>query len=115
MKNVDYIKTKIHTLPEFLQTVAILRLQSKTISFTNGCFDIVHRGHIASLSDAAREADYLVVGINSDASTKRLKGEGRPVNNEDARALMLASFTIVDAVLLFDEDTPLEMIKAIMA
>ncbi len=114
MKNVDYSRTKIHTLPEFLQTVAILRLQSKTIAFTNGCFDIVHRGHIASLSDAAREADYLVVGINSDASTRRLKGEGRPVNNEEARLMMLASFTIVDAVLLFDEDTPIELIKAIM-
>jgi D-beta-D-heptose 7-phosphate kinase/D-beta-D-heptose 1-phosphate adenosyltransferase len=114
MKNVDFIKTKIYSLPEFLQRVAILRLQSKTISFTNGCFDIVHRGHIASLSDAAKEADYLVVGINSDASTKRLKGEGRPVNNEEARALMIASFTIVDAVLVFDEDTPLELIKAIM-
>jgi D-glycero-beta-D-manno-heptose 1-phosphate adenylyltransferase len=113
MKNVDFVHHKIFSLPDLLKTISILRLQSKTVSFTNGCFDILHRGHISSLSDAAREADFLVVGINSDASTKRLKGEGRPVNNQDSRALLIASLAIVDAVVLFDTDTPLELISAV--
>jgi len=113
MKKVDFIATKIFSLTDLLHMVAVLRLQDKKISFTNGCFDILHRGHIASLSDAAKEADFLIVGINSDTSTKRLKGEGRPVNDEDSRALIIASLLIVDAVILFDEDTPLELIKAI--
>jgi len=90
------------------------RLLGKTVSFTNGVFDILHRGHIASLSQAAQEADYLIVGVNSDASVKRLKGEQRPVNDEQARALLLASMLIVDAVVLFEEDTPLELINGIL-
>lgn len=113
MKKVDFIGSRIYDLPALLHMVQILRLQSKTISFTNGCFDILHRGHIASLSDAARESDFLIVGLNSDKSTKKLKGEGRPVNDQDARALLLASLVIVDAVVIFDEETPLELIKAI--
>lgn len=98
---------------EIRRKVEQWRLLGKTIAFTNGCFDILHSGHISSLSDAAREADFLVVGLNTDASTKRLKGPGRPVNNEESRALLLASLVIVDAVVLFDEDTPLELIKHI--
>lgn len=86
----------------------------KKIAFTNGVFDIIHQGHIFSLSQAAKEADYLIVGLNADASVKRLKGETRPVNNQDSRALVLASLIMVDAVVLFEEDTPLELIKAIM-
>jgi D-beta-D-heptose 7-phosphate kinase/D-beta-D-heptose 1-phosphate adenosyltransferase len=113
MKKVDFIGSRIYDFPALLHMVQILRLQSKTISFTNGCFDILHRGHIASLSDAAKESDFLIVGLNSDKSTKKLKGEGRPVNDQDARALLLASLVIVDAVVIFDEETPLELIKAI--
>lgn len=85
----------------------------KTIAFTNGCFDILHEGHIASLSDAAREADFLIVGLNSDASTNRLKGPGRPINDQHARATVIAALLMVDAVTLFDEDTPLDLINAI--
>jgi D-beta-D-heptose 7-phosphate kinase/D-beta-D-heptose 1-phosphate adenosyltransferase len=85
----------------------------KTVAFTNGCFDILHQGHIASLSDAAREADFLVVGLNSDASTCRLKGESRPINNQQARATVMAALLMVDAVILFEEDTPLNLINAI--
>jgi rfaE bifunctional protein nucleotidyltransferase chain/domain len=88
-------------------------LLSKTISFTNGCFDILHPGHIASLSDAAREADFLIVGLNSDISARRLKGEGRPVMDEQSRSLMLASLVMVDAVVIFEEDTPLELIELV--
>ena len=84
------------------------------MAFTNGVFDILHQGHVFSLSQAAKEADYLIVGLNADASVKRLKGDNRPVNNQDARALVLASLIMVDAVLLFEEDTPLALINAIM-
>ena len=85
----------------------------KTIAFTNGCFDILHEGHIASLSQAASEADILIVGVNSDASTKRLKGEPRPINNEHSRSLLLASLLMVDAVVIFEEDTPLHLITSL--
>jgi len=81
--------------------------------FTNGVFDILHPGHIFSLSQAAKEADFLVVGLNSDDSVKRLKGHQRPVNSQDSRALLLASLLMVDAVVIFDEDTPLELIGSI--
>ncbi|MBI5858772.1 MAG: D-glycero-beta-D-manno-heptose 1-phosphate adenylyltransferase [Sphingobacteriales bacterium] len=114
MKRADLIPNKIFTLPALLQGIAQWRLKNKTIAFTNGVFDILHQGHIYSLSAAAKEADYLIVGLNSDASTKRLKGDSRPVNDEQSRALVLASLVLVDAVVLFEEDTPLELIKAIM-
>lgn len=114
MRNPEYIKSKILSREEAIKKIAQWRLLGKTVAFTNGCFDILHRGHVFSLSQAAYEGDYLVVGINSDSSTKRLKGEGRPVNNEEARSLLMASMLMVDAVVLFEEDTPLELIKALM-
>ena len=85
----------------------------KSIVFTNGVFDILHAGHIFSLSQAAKEADFLIIGVNSDDSVKRLKGEQRPLNNQDSRALLLASLLMVDAVVIFEEDTPLELINSI--
>ncbi len=114
MKRIDAIENKIFTLPQLLKTIAAWRVNAKTISFTNGCFDILHEGHIFSLSQAAKEADFLIVGVNSDASTKRLKGNERPINNEQSRALILASLMIVDAVIIFEEDTPLELIYSIL-
>jgi D-beta-D-heptose 7-phosphate kinase/D-beta-D-heptose 1-phosphate adenosyltransferase len=114
MKKVDIIPNKIFTLPVLLRSVVRWRFLGKTISFTNGCFDLLHEGHIASLSQAAAEADVLIVGLNSDASTKRLKGSERPINNENSRALLLASMIIVDAVVIFEEDTPLNLVTAIM-
>jgi D-glycero-beta-D-manno-heptose 1-phosphate adenylyltransferase len=113
MKQPQIIPHKIYDRSLLQHQVRRWRLLGKTIAFTNGCFDILHKGHIASLSDAAREADYLVVGINSDASTRRLKGPERPVNDQDARATVLASLLMVDAVVLFEEDTPLELIKLV--
>lgn len=113
MKAVSVIEKKIFTLPQMLAQVASWRVVNKTIAFTNGCFDILHEGHIFSLSQAAGEADYLIVGVNSDSSTKRLKGNERPINHEHSRALLLASLVIVDAVVIFEEDTPLELITAI--
>ncbi|HEX3024276.1 MAG TPA: D-glycero-beta-D-manno-heptose 1-phosphate adenylyltransferase [Chitinophagaceae bacterium] len=114
MKRVDAIEKKIYTLPQLLKTIAAWKVNAKTISFTNGCFDILHEGHIFSLSQAAQEADYLIVGVNSDASTKRLKGNDRPINNEHSRALLLASLLIVDAVVIFEEDTPLQLISLLL-
>ena len=114
MKNTDIIKEKIYPLNALVHKLAQIRLTGTKVSFTNGVFDILHTGHIASLSQAASEADFLIVGVNSDASVKRLKGNERPLNDQDARALILASLIIVDAVIIFNEDTPLEIIKAIM-
>ena len=114
MRLPQIIPQKIYDLSGLLHQVRRWRVLGKTVAFTNGCFDILHQGHIASLSDAAREADYLIVGVNSDASTCRLKGPDRPINNQDARALLLASLLMVDAVILFDEDTPLNLINAIL-
>ena len=114
MKNTDIIKEKIYPLNALVHKLAQIRLTGTSISFTNGVFDILHTGHIASLSQAAAEADFLIVGVNSDASVKRLKGDERPLNDQDARALILASLIIVDAVIIFNEDTPLEIINVIM-
>ncbi|MBX2921305.1 MAG: D-glycero-beta-D-manno-heptose 1-phosphate adenylyltransferase [Chitinophagaceae bacterium] len=113
MKYPGLIKNKILTQDGVKHQVKRWRLVGKKIVFTNGCFDILHMGHIEILSKAAEAGDILIVGINTDASVKRLKGPSRPVNDQSFRALMLASLTIVDAVVLFDEDTPLELIKEI--
>jgi D-beta-D-heptose 7-phosphate kinase/D-beta-D-heptose 1-phosphate adenosyltransferase len=113
MKQTRIIQDKILSVRDIVFQRNRWKLLSKTISFTNGCFDILHPGHIASLSDAAREADFLVVGLNSDASAKRLKGEGRPVMDEKSRATLLASLLMVDAVVIFEEDTPLELIQLV--
>jgi rfaE bifunctional protein nucleotidyltransferase chain/domain len=113
MKFPQIISQRIFDHPGLIHQVNRWRLLGKTIAFTNGCFDILHQGHIASLSDAAREADFLVVGLNSDASTARLKGPGRPVNHQDARSIVMAALLMVDAVTLFDEDTPLELINLV--
>ena len=114
MKKPQIIPYKIFTLPQLLLQVNRLRLLSKTIAFTNGCFDILHQGHIASLSQAATEADYLIVGVNADASVRKLKGANRPINNQDSRATLLASLLMTDAIVIFEEDTPQELIKAIL-
>ena len=113
MKLPQIVTQKIFDLPGLLHQLSRWRLLGKTVAFTNGCFDILHQGHIASLSDAAREADFLVVGLNSDASTRRLKGPDRPVNDQDARTTVMAALLMVDAVILFGEDTPLDLINAI--
>ncbi len=114
MKQTSAINNKIYTLPSLMAAVCGWRIKGLTVSFTNGCFDILHEGHIFSLSQAANEADILIVGVNSDASTKRLKGEERPVNNEYSRALLLASLAIVDAVVIFEEDTPQALITNLL-
>ena len=114
MKATKHIQQKILDGHHLQQELMRWRKFSKKIAFTNGCFDILHAGHIHSLMQAASFAEVLIVGLNSDASTKRLKGENRPVNNEQNRALLLASLAVVDAVVLFDEDTPYELITSIL-
>jgi D-beta-D-heptose 7-phosphate kinase/D-beta-D-heptose 1-phosphate adenosyltransferase len=114
MKATKHIQQKILDTHQLQQELMRWRKFTKKIAFTNGCFDILHAGHIHSLVQAASFADVLIVGLNSDASTKRLKGDNRPVNNEQNRALLLASLVMVDAVVLFDEDTPFELISSVM-
>lgn len=114
MKSTQQIANKIYTTDRLLNQINAWRVLNKKIVFTNGVFDILHNGHIASLSEAASYGDMLIVGVNADASVKKLKGLTRPVNDENARALLLASLLQTDAVIIFEEDTPLELIKTIM-
>ena len=114
MRTFNSIPNKIVSQEELEKRLSQWSVLSKTIVFTNGCFDILHAGHIQSLTQAANEGDFLIVGLNSDASVNQLKGENRPVNNEQARAQVLASLSMVDVVVIFNEDTPLELIKKIM-
>ena len=110
------IKNKIYSTSQrssLNAQLTIWRNQGLRVVFTNGCFDLLHRGHVEYLAKASDKGDVLVVGLNTDASVRRLKGESRPVNNEDARAIVLASLACVDAVVLFGEDTPYELIKAV--
>lgn len=113
MRPANSIQQKQYDLAGLLQQVARWRLLGKTIVFTNGCFDILHAGHIASLTEAAQYADVLVVGINADNSVKKLKGPERPVNSETSRALLIASLAVTDGVIIFNEDTPRELIMHI--
>ena len=91
-----------------------LRDKNKTLVFTNGCFDIIHAGHVDYLTFARNQGDALVVGINSDASVKRNKGEGRPINCEEDRAYVIAALESVDYVVLFDDDEPKNLIAEII-
>ena len=88
-------------------------MRGKKIVFTNGCFDILHRGHVAYLNEARKLGDALIVGLNADESVKRLKGPERPINKEDDRLFVMKNLKCVDAVEIFTEDTPLELIKAV--
>ena len=99
---------------EALRRRAAARALSQTFVFTNGCFDILHPGHVALLRQARQLGQYLMVGLNSDRSVRGLKGEGRPVQDEGSRATVLAALSDVDGVVLFDEETPLELIRALM-
>jgi D-beta-D-heptose 7-phosphate kinase/D-beta-D-heptose 1-phosphate adenosyltransferase len=110
----DTLETrKALPLPLALDTVARWRRNGLSVGFTNGCFDVIHAGHTALLAQARAACDRLVVGLNSDASVSRLKGPMRPVQNEAARAAVLSSLAPVDMVVVFDEDTPLDLIQAI--
>lgn len=104
-------KTKIFTLETLKKQIEYLKQAGEKIVFTNGCFDIIHSGHIHTLSEAKALGTKLIVAINSDASVKRLKGEKRPILSENERALIIAALSFVDFVVLFEEDTPFNLIK----
>ena len=112
MNYIDVIQKKIVTLTQLEKLIAIWRFKSNRIVFTNGCFDLIHAGHIHLLTIARSFGDALIVGLNTDASVKKLK-PGRPLMDEQARAMIMASFEFTDAVILFDEETPYELIKSI--
>ena len=114
MRFVEGIQKKIMTVDEAKAMIFAGKVIGKTFAFTNGCFDILHPGHIYSLAQTAKEADYLIVGLNSDASVKRLKGPERPINDTESRAIILANLVLVDAVVVFEEDTPLELISTLL-
>lgn len=114
MNTLNDIQSKIMTADELAKQLKGWHLSVKKIVFTNGCFDILHRGHIEYLANAADMGDILIIGLNTDNSVKRLKGEKRPVNDQHARALLLAALSFVNAVTLFDEDTPYNLIKTVM-
>lgn len=113
MKNLDIVKSKIFSVESLKLQLARWRFLNKSIVFTNGCFDILHLGHIDYLSKSADEGDILIIGLNTDKSVREIKGKSRPVVAERSRSFILASLHFVDAVLLFDEDTPYEIIKLI--
>jgi D-beta-D-heptose 7-phosphate kinase / D-beta-D-heptose 1-phosphate adenosyltransferase len=105
--------SKIFTLESVLMLVRTWREQGASIAFTNGCFDLIHPGHVSLLDQAKRTADRLIVGLNADDSIRRLKGPDRPIQNEIARATVLSSLKFVDAVVIFSEDTPIDLIYAL--
>lgn len=115
MSPIEIIQSKIFKdTPSFLPVLDQWRQSGNTIVFTNGCFDLVHRGHIDSLAKAAEWGDRLIVGLNSDVSVRLLKGENRPLVDQQSRAVLLASMLMVDAVVMFDEETPYQMIQQIL-
>lgn len=109
--NTSHSRAKLQPLEHAKEVVDGWKKQGLRVGFTNGCFDILHVGHLSSLQDAKAECDRLVVGINTDASVKRLKGDSRPLNNELDRAMLLAAIDCVDLVILFREDTPLNLLE----
>lgn len=112
MSRLEYLKNKIVSLDDAKRRVEMSHMQNRKVVFTNGCFDILHKGHVTYLAKAADLGNLLIVAINTDNSVRSLeKDKNRPVNSEDARAFVLAGLGFVDLVLLFEENTPLELIK----
>ena len=107
------LSKKIKTLPQAVTTIKKLKKMNKKIVFTNGCFDILHAGHVNYLSKAKSLGDILVIGLNSDSSVKKIKGKSRPVVSQKNRAILLAGLEAVDLVVIFNELTPLSIIKAL--
>src|SRR5580704_15372343 len=107
------IKNKILSLPALLRKLPALRRRGKTIAFTNGCFDLMHIGHVKYLEDAGRGNRVLIVGLNSDISIRHIKGPNRPIIEQKSRAAVLAALESVDFVVIFNEDTPHKLISAV--
>ncbi|MBB3699120.1 D-glycero-beta-D-manno-heptose 1-phosphate adenylyltransferase [Flammeovirga yaeyamensis] len=107
-------KNKIVSLEEAVRIRKEWKAAGEKVVFTNGCFDIVHLGHVDYLEQARLKGSKMILGLNTDASVKRLKGEERPINNEYARARLLAAFEFIDMVILFGDDTPLDLISTLL-
>jgi D-glycero-beta-D-manno-heptose 1-phosphate adenylyltransferase len=105
---------KITDLPALKTQLSVWKGEGKKVVFTNGVFDLLHIGHIMYMAKAAELGDKLIIGLNADASVKRIKGEDRPVNDQNSRAMLLAALFFVDAVVVFDEDTPQQLITALL-
>jgi rfaE bifunctional protein nucleotidyltransferase chain/domain len=113
MNKLEKITSKILDREELRRACSVWSFKNKKVVFTNGCFDILHLGHVEYLAKAAMLGDILLIGINSDSSVHRLKGNSRPINDEHSRSMVLASLEFVTHVVLFDEETPYELIKTI--
>ncbi len=114
MKPFERIKSKVPDRDSLVRILEEKRASGKKIVFTNGCFDLLHRGHVEYLSNASGLGDIFIVGLNSDASVRKLKGENRPAMDEASRAMILASFEFVDYVVLFSEDTPSDLMRVLV-
>lgn len=113
MTQLEVLENKIIKSEDLGNLISQWNKESKKIVFTNGCFDLIHLGHIDYLAKAKELGDKLIIGVNTDASVKRLKGEHRPLQDEKSRLHILSALSFVDAVVLFDEDTPYELIKRV--
>ncbi len=114
MTRLEALQSKIQSREQLARTIALWKFKDRKIVFTNGCFDLLHKGHVTYLAQAAEMGDMLVVGLNSDASVKKLaKGDSRPIQDQDSRALIMASLESVAAICIFDEDTPADLIKLV--
>lgn len=114
MSHLNKINSKIFSLDDLKNQVNAWKQAGEEVVFTNGCFDIIHRGHIEVLAQTADLGDRLIIGLNSDSSIQKLKGEDRPITDQQARAILLAALSFVDAVILFPEDTPINLISTLL-
>lgn len=113
MKQIQSIKNKIYNIDKLVLQLKVWEKEGKKIVFTNGCFDIIHQGHIDYLAKAKDLGDKLIIGLNTDQSVSTIKGKNRPIQDEKSRAIILASMQFVDAIIYFSDPTPYELIKAI--
>jgi len=113
MNQYYFIQGKVTTLNELLNVLSVYRFQEKRIVFTDGCFDLIHRGHIKFLAEASDLGDILIIGLNSDLSIGKIKGDGRPVQDQGTRSILTASLRFVDHVVLFDDENSENIIKVI--
>lgn len=113
MTKLEIIQHKIIEPANLNALISLWRFKDEKIVFTNGCFDVLHYGHVSYLSRAADLGTKLIIGLNTDTSVKKLKGENRPINGEQERAFTLAAFSFIDAIILFDQDTPFQLISEI--
>ncbi len=114
MSKLDIAKQKIIEPEQLNRLLSLWRFKNEKIVFTNGCFDILHRGHVEYLAQAASLGTRLIIGLNTDESVRRIKGPSRPINDEYSRALLLASLSFIDAVVFFNDDTPLTLIQQVL-